>query len=97
MKLIKLLLSFFLLCSSLGSIAQELLEIGSIKKFQEQYDNHINAAILTTDGHHLITGYTLNNSAGGKDLWVAKLSRSGQMIWQQTFGDINNDEGTDLV
>ncbi|MFT7085966.1 MAG: hypothetical protein ACJAV5_001688 [Vicingaceae bacterium] len=78
-------------------LAQELLELTSIKQFQKEYGNHINAAILSSDGYHIVTGHTLNNSAGGKDIWVAKLSVTGEVIWEQNFGDINNDEGTALV
>lgn len=89
-------LAVFSICSN-HLISQDFLGITSIKEFQEPYENHINAAILTTDGYHLITGYTLNNSAGGRDIWVAKLSYTGEVVWEKTFGDVNNDEGTAVV
>lgn len=96
MKSFKLIgLIFTLLCSSV--YAQELVEITSKKEFQENGNNHINAAILSADGYHIVTGYTQVNSKGGKDIWVAKLSVTGEIIWQKTFGDINNDEGTAIV
>lgn len=96
MKNLKLFgLIFTLLCSSV--YAQELIEITSKKEFEENGSNHINAAILSADGYHIVTGYTQTNSKGGKDIWVAKLSVTGELIWQKTFGDINNDEGTAIV
>lgn len=79
------------------SSSQDLLKLTNVTAFQEDYDNHINAAIMTSDGHQLITGYSLNNSSGGRDIWVAKLTVSGEIVWQKTFGDINNDEGTAVV
>lgn len=77
--------------------SQELLEITSTKEFKKEYDNHINAAILSSDGYQIVTGYTLNNSAGGKDIYVAKISVTGEIVWERNYGDINNDEGTALV
>ncbi|MEQ8910463.1 MAG: caspase family protein [Vicingaceae bacterium] len=77
--------------------SQKLLEVASKKEFNNKYDNHINAATLTSDGFHLVVGYTLNKSAGGKDIWVAKLNINGDLIWEKNFGDINNDEGTAVV
>lgn len=96
MQLLKLIGLIVLFCYS-NINAQELIELTSKKEFEEKGHNHINSAILTTDGYHVITGYTQNNSKGGKDIWVAKLSITGELIWQKTFGDINNDEGTAII
>lgn len=96
MKLLKLIGLIVLFCYSNIS-AQELIELTSKKEFEEKGNNHISSAVLTTDGYHVVTGYTQNNSKGGKDIWVAKLSIAGELIWQKTFGDINNDEGTAII
>jgi|TARA_R110000782_G_scaffold186164_3_gene276292 caspase domain-containing protein len=96
MKLLKLIGVIVLFCYSTLN-AQELIELTSKKEFEEKGHNHISSAVLTTDGYHVVTGYTQNNSKGGKDIWVAKLSITGELIWQKTFGDINNDEGTAIV
>jgi len=97
MKLSRILFIGILFFSVNFSKAQDLIELTLIKKLEKQYDNRINSAILSIDGYYLVTGYTLNNSAGGKDIWVAKINVSGEIIWEHNFGDVNNDEGTALV
>lgn len=91
-----LFIVLFSICSKL-LFSQNYLEVNSIKQFEESFDNHINSALLSSDGYHMITGYTLNNSAGGRDIWIAKLTVTGEVIWQKSFGDINNDEGTAII
>ena len=96
----KILRYISFICLSLISIlvaGQNFVEVTSKKEFQESADNHINSAVLTADGYHVVTGYTYNNSKGGKDIWVSKLSVTGEIIWQKTFGDINNDEGVAII
>lgn len=88
---------FSFLVSSTFLKAQELIELSFAKEFEQEGDNQINSSTLTTDGHYLITGYTFYNSKGGKDIWIAKLTTTGDVVWQKNFGDINNDEGTSVV
>lgn len=97
MKTKHLLLLFILSVASFAVNGQDLIETKLSKVFQEPNDNHINAAILSSDGHYVITGYTLNMSAGGRDVWVAKFTTRGELVWQRIIGDVNNDEGTALV
>ena len=74
----KILRYISFICLSLISIlvaGQNFVEVTSKKEFQESADNHINSAVLTADGYHVVTGYTYNNSKGGKDIWVICFSR----------------------
>ncbi|MCB9335586.1 MAG: caspase family protein [Flavobacteriales bacterium] len=77
--------------------AQEILTSTLKHQLKLTSDNSISSAIKSTDGYFYTTGYTYNNSKGGKDIWIAKFSIDGKLIWEQTFGDINNDEGTALI
>lgn len=97
MSLPKLTISILLVIIAFQVKGQSILEIVSKKEFQEQSDNHINSAILTKDGYHVVTGYSMVNSTGGKDIWVAKLNVTGEVVWQKTFGGINNDEGSAII
>ncbi len=97
MKLNRFIFFLSLLISVNFLYSQNLLEISSTKVFGETSDNHINSSILTSDGYHLVTGYNLTNSLGGKDIWVAKVSVTGEVVWQKNFGGINNDEGTSII
>jgi len=43
----------------------------------------------------VVTGYTNSSGAGLDDVFVAKYSSSGVLIWSQTWGEDYNDQGYD--
>jgi len=45
----------------------------------------------TSDEGYIVAGYTDSSGAGRKDIWVLKLSSSGDIEWQQTFGGSRDD------
>jgi predicted secreted protein len=45
----------------------------------------------TGDGGYIVAGYTRSFGAGERDVWVLKLSSSGNVEWQRTYGGINED------
>ncbi len=55
------------------------------------------AVTTTNDGAYIITGDTrsedgnITNLRGSADVWVLKLSDSGELLWQNTFGGTNFD------
>jgi hypothetical protein len=57
----------------------------------------------TWDGGFICTGwsyyYTLDNLyvKGQRDLWVIRLDPEGNLIWQQTYGGPDDEEGVDVV
>jgi hypothetical protein len=62
-------------------------KIGGIK------DEVANAIISVPDGY-VICGTTESIGSGGKDIYVAMLDITGNVLWERTFGEQNNDEGT---
>ncbi len=46
----------------------------------------------TSDGGYIVTGFTFSFGAGHKDIWVLKLSSTGTVNWQQTYGGSDLDE-----
>ncbi|MBA7676218.1 hypothetical protein ES703_84459 [subsurface metagenome] len=43
------------------------------------------------DGGYIIAGSTTSKGAGGKDLWVFKLNKKGDTIWDKAYGGKSDD------
>jgi hypothetical protein len=57
----------------------------------------------TIDGDYIISGDTSSNDGdvsgnhGGGDIWVVKLSNSGEILWQKCFGGTNSEGAFSLI
>ena len=47
----------------------------------------------TSDGGYIVAGYTESFGAGLDDFWILKLTSSGEIEWQQTYGGGNSEDG----
>lgn len=56
-------------------------------------DEYIRAMTLTSDGGCIVVGYTGSFGAGGYDIWVLKISSTGVIQWQYTYGGTGTEEG----
>jgi hypothetical protein len=45
----------------------------------------------TNDSGYIVAGYTDSFGAGGSDGWLVKTDTNGQMQWNKTYGDINDE------
>jgi hypothetical protein len=45
----------------------------------------------TEDGGYIVAGWTHSFGAGGSDLWILKLTSSGDIEWQRTYGGSTSD------
>jgi len=50
----------------------------------------------TDDGGYIIGGYTTSFGAGGRDIWILKLTSLGIIEWQKTYGGNSDDEANHI-
>jgi hypothetical protein len=53
--------------------------------------------VETNDGGYIITGNTTSFGSGYTDVWVLKLTRDGDIIWQKAYGRIFYDYGYSVL
>ncbi len=61
------------------------------KTYGGSSDDYAQSIQQTSDGGYIVAGYTLSFGAGGSDIWVLKLSSSGTIEWQKTYGGGSGD------
>jgi hypothetical protein len=73
------------------------------KTFGGSKDDSAASIIQTKDGGFAVLGYSKSSdtdvsvNAGDKDFWFLKLSNSGNLLWEKTFGFSGADYGTTLL
>lgn len=51
------------------------------------------SVIETADSGYVLIGYTESSGEGLRDVFIIKVDRSGNLVWEKTFGGANNDFG----
>jgi hypothetical protein len=51
------------------------------------------AVCETTDGGYIIAGYTNSYGVGGFDVYLIKTDMNGSVVWEQTYGGVQDDHG----
>ncbi|BCD63155.1 hypothetical protein NitYY0826_C2052 [Nitratiruptor sp. YY08-26] len=62
------------------------------KRYGESNWDHANSVQQTDDRGYIIAGRTNSFGGGIRDAWVIKLDRNGNVEWQKTYGESNQDE-----
>ena len=86
MKRIILLGAFFLIFTSFMSLNAQWA-----RTYGGSDEDNAYSIDQTSDGGYIVAGYTLSFGAGYKDFWVLKLSSTGAIEWEQTYGGSNDD------
>ena len=56
-----------------------------------------NSIIQTKDGGYMVAGWTKSMGAGKTDVWIVKLDKRGNLVWDKTFGGSENDEAHSII
>ncbi len=62
----------------------------------EKWDK-ANAITQSQDGGFVVAGYTESKGAGGKDIWIVKIDKDGNKIWDKTFGGKDYDKANTII
>lgn len=57
------------------------------------FEDYSNSMCLTKTGEIIVAGYSRISSMASNDVMLAKLSKSGTVIWQKIFSTPDNDFG----
>ncbi|MBF6609004.1 MAG: hypothetical protein ITG00_09760 [Flavobacterium sp.] len=81
-------------------VANELLWS---KSYGGSGDEKIGGAVATPDGGFIVIGYTDSNdndiikTHASVDIWLARFSADGQIIWSKTYGGSADDYGMSII
>ena len=64
--------------------------------FGSDLDDSLNSAIETLDGNYIAAGWT-TTVVGDRNVLVVMTDNAGNEIWQQEYGDAQNDEGWSII
>lgn len=67
------------------------------KNYGERFDEYVSCAIQTKEGGYILAGWTDSKGAGGKDGWVVKLTASGDVFFEKTFGGKEDDFFNNII
>lgn len=51
----------------------------------------------SSDNGYIVSGYTYGFGAGGSDVFISKLSSSGNLVWSKTWGSTSGEFSNDIV
>ncbi|MFT5822239.1 MAG: hypothetical protein ACI8ZM_003495 [Crocinitomix sp.] len=59
--------------------------------------DEIKSIIETEEGDFIATGSTYSSGAGNSDVSLVKISSEGNIIWEKTYGGLDNDYGNEVL
>jgi len=62
------------------------------KTYGEEYDEKAYSIQQTTDGGYIVAGWTESFGAGRYDVYILKLDKNGNKVWEKTYGGSRRDE-----
>ena len=64
------------------------------KTYGGPLDERAKSILLTEDGGYIVSGYTDSFGSGESDYWILKLTSSGDIEWQRTYGGRSSEYPT---
>jgi uncharacterized delta-60 repeat protein len=61
------------------------------RSFGGSSSDQLYAVASTPDGGVVVAGHTRSKGAGKSDVWILRLNLDGELLWERTFGGLEND------
>ena len=78
-----------------GDVWLAKLDTTGVMEWQKTYggnqDDRAKSVWQTADGGYIVVGTTESFGAGEKDIWLLKLSSTGSIEWQRSYGGVTAD------
>jgi len=71
------------------------LDHDGVIEWQKRYggsEQDVAACVHETHDGYVLAGTTASFGAGGKDAWLVKLNKTGDVIWEKAYGALNDEE-----
>ena len=77
-------------------------QIERIKTYGDQGNDWFNDVTQTPDGGYVMVGATKSpkieaGNKGGADFWIVRTNSNGDLIWEKTFGGLDNEEAHSII
>ena len=93
-----LMLFVLLFTITLVCYSQKFLDIKYSKSFGGDYDDKVTDILtLKNNKGYLLIGSTNSKGNGGYDVWLIKLSTTGDIIWEKTYGHEKDEFGKSIT
>jgi len=63
---------------------------------EKKYDDSASSIQQTSDAGYIVAGCTESYSAGATDIYIMKLDKNGNVMWEKTYGGEANDTPTSI-
>jgi len=67
------------------------------KTYELHYNSAGNSVVETFDGNYVIAGFTVARDSTQRDMWVLKIDKSGELLWEKSFGGLGDDVAKAIV
>ncbi len=64
------------------------------KTYGGQKDDQANCIQECQDGNYIVTGYTKSKQGKGQDIYLLKISKQGELLWEKNYGGRFKEEKT---
>ena len=67
------------------------------KTYGGSADDVVHSVIQCSDGNYIFCGSTASQGAGMRDAWLVKADTNGNIIWEKTYGDAQENHGRRVI